>query len=88
MGLFRYPYWFPSNSILMLADAKKSFARHALERHEKNISNYVKASHPFFASMSVQQAGQVLTKSNKSSYPIDSFEQRYFKQKHISSFEA
>ena len=47
MRLFRYSYWFPSKSILKLVDRKTFYARHALRRYEKNISNCVKASHPF-----------------------------------------
>ena len=48
MRLFRYSYWFPSKSGVKLADTKNFYACHALGRHEKNISNPVKASHAFF----------------------------------------
>ena len=58
--------------MLKLADTKNFYARHALGRHEENISNSVKASHPFsqIGSMSDQQAGQVLPKSNTSTNAI------------------
>ena len=43
--LFRYFYWFPSKSTLKLDNRKLFCARHTRGRHEKNISNFVKASH-------------------------------------------
>ena len=43
--------------------------------HEKYFE-FGKNFTPFFASMSDQQAGQLLAKSNNSTYPINSFEQR------------
>ena len=47
MRLFRYSYWFPRKAIVKLANRKFSYACHALGRHDKNISNFAKASYPF-----------------------------------------
>ena len=47
--LFRYSYCFPRKVIVKLANRKFSYACHALGRHDKNISNFAKASHPFVA---------------------------------------
>ena len=47
--LFRYSHWFPRKAIVKLANGKFLDACRALGRHNKNISNFTKASHPFVA---------------------------------------
>ena len=43
---------------------------------QEKYFKFCKSLKPFFASISDQQPGQVLPKSNKSTYPINSFERR------------
>ena len=81
--------WFQSKSISKLADTKNFYACHAVGAPRENYFEFCKSFLTFFASMPDQHAGQVLSKSNKFTYPItdcNRFKQRQFTLKQISSF--